>query len=128
MLKRSLLFVMLVLIVVPQAFASNVKVAEGVITTQIVERAPVDELENYPAQKGQLFCFTKLVGAEGETSVTHVWLYQDKEMARVTLPVRSASWRTYSSKNILPEWSGEWKVQVLDEAGEEVAVIPFTLL
>lgn len=128
MLKRVVLITLLVLFLASQAFAGTVSVAEGVITTLIADRAPVDEIASYPAQKGKLYCFTRIVGAEGETQVTHVWLYQDKEMARVTLPVRSASWRTHSSKNILPAWSGEWKVQILDESGQEVGVIPFTLL
>lgn len=127
MLKRLLLTMLLALLLVPQAFAASVSVAEGVITTQVVDRAPVDEIETYPAQLGKLYCFTKIVGAEGDTQVTHVWLFQDKEMARVDLSVRSSAWRTYSSKNIIPEWSGEWKVQVLNEAGEEIALIPFTL-
>jgi len=128
MLKRLTLIFLLVLFFASQSFAGTVTVAEGVITTQIVDRAPVDEIESYPAQNGKLYCFTKIVGVEGQSQVTHVWLYQDKEMARVTLPVRSAVWRTNSSKNIIPEWTGEWKVQVLDESGLEIGVIPFTLL
>jgi len=128
MLKYLGLVFLMVLFLVPQSFAATVSVAEGVITTQIIDRAPVDTIDSYPAQQAKLYCFTKIVGAEGETEVTHVWWYKEKEMARVTLPVRSASWRTNSSKNILPEWSGAWKVQVLDESGQEVGVIPFTLL
>lgn len=128
MFKRTLLITLILFSVFAQAFAGSMSVVEGVITTQIVDRAPVDELESYPAQSGKLYCFTKIVGAGEETQVTHVWLYGEKEMGRVTLPVRSASWRTYSSKKILPEWAGEWKVLVLDEAGQEIAAIPFKLL
>lgn len=128
MLKRFILPILLVLLLASQSLAGTVNVADGVITTQVVDRAPVDEISSYPAQSGKLYCFTKIVGAAGDTQVTHVWLYQDKEMARVTLPVRSAAWRTFSSKKIISEWSGDWKVQVLDEAGQEVGVIPFTLL
>ena len=46
-------------------------------------------------------------------------------MARVSLPVRSAKWRTYSSKKIVPEWTGEWEVQVVDSAGIELAKAKF---
>ena len=128
MMKRLVLISLLILFTAPQVFAGSMSVAEGIITTQILDRAPVDEIASYPAQMGKLYCFTRIAGAERETQVTHVWLYQDKEMARVSLPVRSASWRTYSSKQILPEWAGEWKVQVLDESGQVIGVIPFTLL
>lgn len=128
MLKHAILIVLMMLCVTSQVFAGSLSIAEGVITTQVVDRAPVDELESYPAQMGRLYCFTKIVGATEDTQVTHVWLYQDKEMARVTLSVRSSAWRTYSSKKILPEWAGEWKVQVLDGTGQEIGVIPFKLL
>ena len=127
-MKYLTFFALLTLVLVPQAFAADISVAAGVITTQVVDRTPVDEIESYPAQQGTLFCFTKIVGAETDTEVSHVWLYQDKEMARVTLPARSSSWRTQSSKKILPEWSGDWKVQVLDAEGQELAIIPFKLL
>ncbi|MCX5752763.1 MAG: DUF2914 domain-containing protein, partial [Candidatus Krumholzibacteria bacterium] len=30
----------------------------------------------------------------------------------------SASWRTWSSKKILPEWQGTWRVDVLAPDGE----------
>lgn len=128
MLSRIVFLCLLVSLPISSAFATQLSLVEGVITTQIVDRAPVDDISSYPAQEGKLFCFTRVAGAEGETAITHVWLYQDKEMARIELPVRSSSWRTYSSKKILPQWVGEWKVRVLDAAGEEVGVIPFTLL
>ncbi|RMH43608.1 MAG: DUF2914 domain-containing protein, partial [Gammaproteobacteria bacterium] len=51
----------------------------------------------------------------------HVWYWQDREMARVDLPVRSSNWRTWSSKRILPEWTGPWRVVVEDAAGKVVA-------
>lgn len=128
MLSRIVFLCLLVSLPISSAFATQLSLVEGVITTQIVDRAPVDDISSYPAQEGKLFCFTRVAGAEGETAITHVWLYQDKEMARIELPVRSSSWRTYSSKKILPQWVGEWKVRVLDAAGEEVGVVPFTLL
>jgi hypothetical protein len=94
--------------------------ADAVITTMVSDRAPVDRVEIYPAQEGKLYCFTLIEGATAETSVDHVWLYQGREMARVTLPVRSGKWRTFSSKKIVPEWKGEWQVRVVDPAGNEL--------
>jgi len=57
-------------------------------------------------------CFTRIVGAEEPTKVSHVWFYGDEEMARVELAVNSASWRTWSSKKILESWMGSWRVEV----------------
>ncbi|SHI53511.1 Protein of unknown function [Malonomonas rubra DSM 5091] len=102
-------------------------VADAVITTAIEKQMPVDNIKSYPADYGKLFCFTRVTGAEAATSVTHVWYYQDNEMARVTLPIGSADWRTYSSKRFLPQWSGQWKVVVVDEEGQQLIEVPFVL-
>jgi len=98
---------------------------DAVITTMIIEREPVDKVDIYPAQSGQLYCFTLIEGATTDTSVDHVWIYQGKEMARVSLPVRSAKWRTYSSKRIVPEWKGDWEVRVIDSTGQELTTTYF---
>jgi len=104
------------------------EVSEAVITTDIIDRSPVDAIESYFADVGKIYCFTRIEGAlEEETSVSHVWYYEDKEMARITLPVRSAYWRTWSSKNILPAWTGDWRVEILNEDGDLIKSISFNL-
>lgn len=109
------------------AQAADLKVADGVITTAIENQMPVDQIESYRADFGKLYCFTRIVGAQEDTVITHVWYYQDNELARVPLPIRSSNWRTYSSKRVLPQWAGEWKVVILDENENELATIPFNL-
>ena len=120
---------MLVFTVVTGSFAqeTGLRVADGTITSAIRNQLPVDRIETYRADFGKLYCFTRIVGAQGDTAVTHVWYYQDAELARVTLPVKSSDWRTYSSKRFLPQWAGQWKVVVLDGEGSEIATIPFVL-
>lgn len=122
----GLLFVMVALSV-SYVQAVDLRVAEGTITTAIEDQMPVDKIDSYRADFGKLYCYTRIVGAQGDTEVTHVWYYQDNELARVTLPVRSADWRTYSSKRFLPQWAGQWKVVVLDADENEIATIPFSL-
>jgi len=106
---------------------AEIRVADAVITTGIEKQMPVDRVEVFPADYGKLFCFTRIVGAEKETSVTHVWYYRDDELARVELPIGSADWRTYSSKRFLPQWSGPWRVVILAEDGSELKTVPFVL-
>jgi hypothetical protein len=127
-LKKLLgLIFVIVCSVVSYVQAADLRVADGAITTAIENQMPVDKIENYRADFGKLYCFTRIVGAQGDTEVTHIWYYQDNELARVTLPVKSADWRTYSSKRFLPQWAGQWKVVVLDGDGNEIATIPFRL-
>lgn len=123
------LFLLLLFLVVgiPFANAGDLQIADGTITTAIKSQMPADRIESFPADFGKLYCFTRIVGAQEDTTVTHVWYYQDEEMARVTLPVRSADWRTYSSKRFLPQWAGDWKVVVLDRDQNVVGEVPFVL-
>jgi hypothetical protein len=110
--------------------ATNVwalEVSEVVITTDIIDRSPVDAIESYSSDVGKIYCFTRIEGALEETSVSHVWYYEDEEMARITLPVRSSYWRTWSSKNILPAWTGDWRVEILNEDGVRIKSISFNL-
>lgn len=107
--------------------ALALEVAEGVITSQVSDRKPVDSLTSYSADIGKLYCFTHIVGAESDSKVTHVWYRGDEEMARVDLAVRSDNWRTWSSKTLLPEWTGDWRVDVLDADGTVLRTIAFTL-
>ncbi|HKK01749.1 MAG TPA: DUF2914 domain-containing protein [Desulfuromonadales bacterium] len=127
-MRRLLLLVLSVtLLWSGAAFAATLQVAQGVITTQVVNRMPVDEIQNYAASVGKLYCFTRIVGATEDTSVTHVWMLNDHEVARVTLPVRSSDWRTWSSKTIPADAKGQWQVKVLDARGDILKTIKFTL-
>lgn len=127
MLKRLLLLSLLLVMSVISAQAAGLTVADATITTAIENQMPVDKIDVYPADYGKLFCFTRILGADEESRVTHVWYYQDDEMARVSLTVGSADWRTYSSKRFLPQWAGQWKVVVLDPQDQVIATIPFVL-
>lgn len=126
MLKKIGLMLLICLAFAFPAVA-QVEVADITITSGIDKQMPVDRVEVHPADYGKLYCFTRIVGAEGETSVTHVWFYQDNEMARVELPVGSADWRTYSSKRFLPQWVGQWRVIVFAADGTQLNSISFVL-
>lgn len=123
------IFLLLVCLMVSASFvyAAELQIADGTITTAIENQMPVDRIESYRADFGKLYCFTRIVGAQENTEVTHVWYYEDDEMARVTLSIGSADWRTYSSKRFLPQWAGNWKVVVLDSDQNVIGEIPFVL-
>lgn len=100
---------------------SGIEVAEFVFCSGIDEMAPVGVKSQFFSSIDRIFCFTKINGAVDTTSVSHVWYRGGKEMARVELPVKSASWRTWSSKQMLDSWDGTWKVEVLDSDGAVAA-------
>jgi hypothetical protein len=121
------LIVSLTLIFLPTsgAFAKMVSVVEAVVCQEVVDRAPVGISDTFPAGTERVFCFTRIDAAEGETAITHNWYHQGTLKASVVLPVRASSWRTWSSKSLLPEWTGEWMVEVLSQDGTPLESVVF---
>ena len=93
------------------------RVARAIFTSAIVDREPVDNLTAVSGDAQRVFFFTDLRELAGQI-VTHRWEYNGKVMAEVTFKVgNGARWRVYSSKNLLPEWTGQWTVVVSNENG-----------
>ncbi|HIC91967.1 MAG TPA: DUF2914 domain-containing protein [Syntrophaceae bacterium] len=106
---------------------SMLKIAEAVICTDVSERTPSGIARSFPPDIKKLYCFTKIVGATKETFVKHLWYFDRQMMAEVMLPVKSVRWRTYSSKRILPQWQGLWKVEIQDENGQVLTTLDFEI-
>ena len=80
-------------------------------------RAVVGEGSTFASDGERVYCLTRIHGMSPPTSVTHVWYYDGKTMARVELSVGSENWRTWSFKTYKPEWTGFWEVKILDGDG-----------
>lgn len=97
------------------------------ISASIEDRMPQLTASSFSADIERVYCFTKLKKSGENSKVIHVWYYKDKEMARVELAVRAATWRTWSSKKILPSWTGEWRVDVLSPEGNVLSSKSFEI-
>lgn len=101
------------------------RVARDIFTTAIVDREPVDDLSSISNDTQRIFYFSDLRGLAGQI-ITHRWEYNDQVMAEVTFKVgKGVRWRVYSSKNLLPEWTGQWTVVVSDENGNPLKTSVF---
>jgi len=97
-------------------------VVRAVFTSQVVDREPVDQLGSVahgPEGTDEVFFFTELRGLQGH-QVTHRWEYEGEIMAEITFPIDGPRWRVYSSKKLMPQWTGEWTVKVIDQNGTEL--------
>lgn len=99
--------------------------AELVVARQVEDRAPMGEAASFPADVGQVTAWSRITGAEG-TTVEHVWRHGENEWV-VPLEIGGSPWRTWSTKTIPPEWTGEWTVEVRDARGNVVASTTFTV-
>lgn len=107
--------------------AWSLEIVDAVITTAVIDREPVDKVEVFPIQNGTLYCFTRVTGALAETAVYHLWYRDNQLLSRVQLPVNSPDWRTWSAKSFLPEWQGEWRVEIQDMNGNLLQTVKFQL-
>lgn len=97
---------------------SDLTVEKMIICTDIENMLPVGESTQFFESVERLYCYTRINGAADTLEVTHVWFFGDEEKARVPLTIKSASWRTWSSKKMLDGWAGVWRVDILGPDGE----------
>ncbi len=99
-------------------------IARAGLTSAIQDREPVDSVTSLNNDSTSLYYFTEVRDMAGQT-VTHRWEYNGKVMAEVEFQIGGSRWRVYSSKSLQPEWTGDWKVSVLDAAGNPLSVNTF---
>ena len=104
-----------------------VTVEQMVFCTEVENRTPVDAASVFPDTVGRVFCFTRVASALEETAVSHVWYFNDVQMAIVDLPVCGHTWRTWSSKRIVSEWTGAWRVDVIASDGSVICSDAFVV-
>jgi len=102
-------------------------IEDAVICQDVVDRTPVESGFVFPNDIGKVYCFNRVIGAKSDTEITHNWYFNDVQVASVPLSVRSNNWRTYSSKKIMPEYKGNWKVEIVAQDGQVLKQLTFTV-
>jgi len=126
-----LLLLSLILFITINAAAQetgSIKIESAVVCKNIVDREPEGADTSFSVTVGKLFFFTKITGAENPIEITHVWFFGDTERARVTLPVKANTWRTYSSKVLQAQEIGAWHVDVLGPEGKVLETVQFEVV
>ena len=96
-----------------------------VTATGVENRQPVGAAETFPASVGKVYAWMSVTGA-ADQAIQVVWTHGSHTF-NVPLEIGGSPWRTWSSKTILPIWTGEWTVQVLDAQGSSIASATFTI-
>jgi len=103
------------------------RVTEMKFCLSVQDREPVGVDTVFADTVKQVYCFTLIEGARDTTSITHVWYHETKERAEVHLKVGSIRWRTWSSKRIMKEWLGKWRVEVVSSEGKTLRTEEFDI-
>lgn len=99
-------------------FAANAysgEVSRAMFTTAVEDREPVMAVDSISsAAFKSISFFTELNDMQGH-NITHQWVYNDNVMFEKSFEVDGARWRVWTSKTLLPGWTGVWTVNVLDD-------------
>lgn len=113
----------IVLALAAAPLAAQPAVTRAQFTSGITDREPVDALDTMSVGDGRVRFFTELHGLAGER-VIHRWEYGGRVMAEVPIDVGADRWRAWSSKRVLPAWTGEWQVSVVLGDGSVIGSWP----
>jgi len=104
-------------------------IPEMAVTTRIVKRNPIDSVRRISASSEKtLYCFTRVNAPDDEERrISHIWYRNGETVAEYELPVRGSRWRTFSKKVIEKGMRGAWRVEAVDEEGNLLKAVEFTM-
>lgn len=94
-------------------------IARLILTSGIRNREPVDDLGTKIDGniEQSIYIFSEILDMEGQ-QLTHRWLLNGREVAKINLAIGGIRWRTYSRKIITPEMVGQWQIELLNSDGD----------
>lgn len=107
--------------------AASLTVTDALIAKSVVDRAPQDTASTFPAEVGQVVCWTKIAGASGGTTIHHVWFHGDTQVGDVELTIGGSPWRTWSRKTVPADATGAWHVEIRDASGNLLRRVDFAI-
>lgn len=128
MRKALPLMVLALMIALPGVVRADTKLFDlqrMVVAVAVEEREPVGVDDQFTADLENIYAFIEAREIRRDTEVTMVWSRNGQEVSRVSLAVRQGPrWRTFSSIT-LDNRAGDWRVELLDEAGANLRSLDF---
>jgi len=87
-------------------------------------RAPMGIATEFESTTEKVSCWTIVSSSQGPVSVKHVWYKDDNKVFELPLTLTSQSGRLWSTKSVS---SGNWRVDVVDDAGNVVTFGSFVV-
>jgi hypothetical protein len=125
-MKKLLLIVVFLLSTASASTAAEPSVEVAAIATSVENLIPIGVSDRFPSSVGRLYCYSKIINAEGQ-NIKHAWYLNEEKMGEVTLPIKAKSYRTYSLRTIFPWMKGKGRVDITTEEGKVLKSVDFTI-
>ena len=112
------------LISISNAAEPTVEVAA--IATSVENLIPIGVSDKFPPGVGRLYCYSKIIGGEGQ-NIMHVWYLNEKKFNETILPIKARSYRTYSYATIYPGMKGKGRVDITTGDGKIIKSVEFLI-
>jgi len=100
-------------------------IVRAVLGTGVENREPAGVAAVFPATTEKVYCFLEAANIPKDMEISLTWFYGQKEMRKISLPLKAGSrWRTFAHKN-LGGLKGDWKVEIKDAEGKLLKDLPF---
>lgn len=116
-MKKIIAFLFLLLVKNTLAQWPHENISQAVFSKSIENRAPIEIVTGVDGSLGKIYFFTNIRNLTGD-KITHRWIYKDKVKAEVSFDIKGKRWRVWSSKNLWHTWTGQWKVEVVNQNNE----------
>jgi hypothetical protein len=112
----------------PAIIGASLKVSKAAICRAIENRMPAGIDRVFTTSAGKIYVWTKIEATQVPSKIHHIYYFDGEKLSDVSLDVRSAHWRTWSSKTIdSPRYRGEWRVDIATSNGDILRRLYFTV-
>lgn len=125
-MKKLLLTTIFFLATVSISTAGELTVEVAAVATSVENLIPVGVSEKFSSSVGKLYCYSKIIGGEGQ-NIKHLWYINGKKLGEATLSIKAGSYRTYSLVNILPGTKGIGRIDITTGDGKLLKSVEFLI-
>jgi hypothetical protein len=111
----------------PQKTSDHPEVVRAQLSHAIEEREPVDSIDAIhlrPGESQSIHFYLHLKNLQGK-NIRINWYHDDKLDSQLALQVHNNNWRTHASKQLDHRRLGPWRVELIDESGNLLAMRNF---
>lgn len=127
MIVRLFIVVLGCMLLSAVAFGGELSIVEAATAKGVEKGGAIAPGSTFPADVGKVYLLNHIKGAMGEAAVKNIWYYKNTKVAEVSLKLKSDDWTTYSYVQIMPEQKGDWKVEIVDESGNVLKSLGFSV-